>query len=175
MLRPGMAAVMAAAFLNVSTASAQSADLARAAIERKADTGDRLTITTRDGAQSKGRLLDVGVDALVVQAADGPRKFAYDDIERVRRHKNRILIGTLAGAGAGLAVGLPLRRRANNEGADGDRILTAFLVGGTGVGALLSALSGTSQTIYQRPPDARSGFEIQPKKSGGAVRWTVSW
>lgn len=175
MLRTGIGAVLAIALVGGSTAAAQSPEQARSAIEQRANPGDRLTITTRDGTQSKGRLVDVGVDALVVQAADGPRKFAYDDIDRVRRHKNTILIGALIGAGAGLAVGLPLRRRANNEAADGDRILTACLVAGTGVGALLSALSGTSRTIYRRLPAAGNGLALQPTKGGGAVRWTVGW
>jgi hypothetical protein len=175
MLRTGMGVVLALALVGVSTVAAQAPEQARSTIEQKANPGDRLTITTRDGTQSKGRLVDVGVDALVVQAADGLRKFAYDDIDRVRRHKNTILIGALIGAGSGLAVGLPLRRRANNEAADGDRILTAFLVAGTGVGALLSALSGTSRTIYRRLPAAGSGLALQPKKRGAAVRWTVGW
>ena len=110
MLRTGMRAVLAIALLGGSTAAAQAPEQARSTIEQKASPGDRLTITTRDGTQSKGRLVDVGVDALIVQAADGPRKFAYDDIDRVRRHKNTILIGALWGAGAGLAVGFRCAR-----------------------------------------------------------------
>jgi hypothetical protein len=169
------AAALAGALVGVSTAGAQTVDLTRTTIEQKAKSGDRLTITTRDGAQSKGRLVDVGSDKLVLQAADGQRSFAYNDIDRVRRYKNGIVLGVLIGAGAGLAVGLPLRSWGNNEGADGDRVLATFLAAGIGVGTGLDALAGSNRTIYRRPPDARSGFDLQPKKGGGAVRWTMTW
>jgi hypothetical protein len=171
----GVAVALASALVGVSTAGAQDVDLTRTTIEQKAKAGDRLTITTRDGAQSKGRLVDVGIDALFLQAADGQRSFAYDDIGRVRRHKNGIVLGLIIGAGAGLAAGLPLRSWANNETGDGDRVLAMFLAVGIGAGVGLGALAGGSRTIYRRPPDARSGLDLQPKKGGGAVRWTVSW
>jgi hypothetical protein len=171
----GAAAALASALVGVSTAGAQTVELARATIDREAKAGDRLTITTRDGTHSKGRLVDVGSDALVLRAARGQRSFAYDDIDRVRRHKNGILLGLIIGAGAGLAVGLPMRSWANNETGDGDRILTTFLAAAIGAGVGLDALAGSNRTIYRRPPDARSGLDLQSKKGGGAVRWTVSW
>ena len=173
--RIGAAAALASVIVGVSTAGAQTVDPARTTIEGNAKAGDRLTITTRDGAQSKGRLVDVGIDALVLQAADGQRSFAYHDIDRVRRYKNGIVLGVLIGTGAGLAVGLPLRSWWNNEGADGDRILATFLAAGIAAGTGLDALAGSNRTIYQRPPAARSGSDLQAKKGGGAVRWTVSW
>jgi hypothetical protein len=175
MLRTGTGVVLAIALVGVSTAAAQAPDQARSTIEQKANPGDRLTITTRDGARSKGRLVDVGADALVVQAADGHRRVSYTDIIEVRGYRNRIPLGVAIGAGAGFLAGAPLRSWANNEGADGDRILTTFLVAGTGLGALLAALSGNSRAIYRRPPDAGSGLDLQPQKGGGAVRWTVRW
>jgi hypothetical protein len=175
MLRQTGSAALAIVLVGVSTAGAQTADLTRTTIEREARAGDRLTITTRDGAQSKGRLVDVGIDALVLQAADGQRSFAYNDIDRVRRYKNGIVLGVLIGTGAGLVAGLPMRSWAHNEGADGDRILAICLAAGIGVGTGLDALAGSNRTIYRRPPGARSGIDLQPKKGGGAVRWTVSW
>jgi hypothetical protein len=171
----GSATVLAIVLVGTSTAGAQTPDPARTTIERNAMAGDRLTITTRDGVQSKGRLVDVGMDALVLQAADGQRSFAYNDIDRVRRYKNGIVLGLLIGSGAGLVAGLAMRSWANNEGADGDRIFALWLAAGAGVGMGLDALAGSNRTIYRRPADARSGFDLQPKKGGGAVRWTVRW
>jgi len=171
----GSATALAIVIVGTSTAGAQTADPTRTTIERKAKAGDRLTITTRDGAQSKGRLVDVGIDALVLQAADGQRSFAYNDIDRVRRFKNGIVLGVLIGTGAGLVAGLAMRSWAHNEGADGDRIFAIWLAAGIGVGTGLDALAGSNRTIYRRPPEARRGFDLQPKKGGGAVRWTVSW
>jgi len=171
----GLAAVaLAGSLVGVSTAGAQTVELARTTIEQKAKSGDRLTITTRDGARSKGRLVDVGSDTLVLQAADGQRSFAYNDIDRVRRHKNGIMLGLIIGTGAGLAAGLPLRSWANNETGDGDRVLATFLAVGIAAGVGIDALAGSNRTIYRRPPEARSGLDLQPKKGGGAVRWTLS-
>ena len=175
MIKGLAAAALASVLVGVSTAGAQAVDPTRTTIEQEAKAGDRLTITTRDGAHSKGRLVDVGGDALVLRAADGQRSFAYHDIDRVRRHKNGIMLGLIIGTGAGLAAGLPMRSWANNEAADGDRVLATFLAIGIGVGVGLDALAGSNRTIYRRPPDARSGLDLQPKKGGGAVRWTVSW
>jgi hypothetical protein len=169
------AALLAIVLVGVPAAAAQTADPARTAIERKARTGDRLTITTRDGAQSKGRLVDAGVDALVLQDKDGQRSFTYNDIDHVRRYRNGVVLGAIIGTAAGLAFGLPLRSWAGNESADGDRILAICMATGIGIGAGLDALAGINRTIYRRPRDAGGGFDLQPKKGGGAVRWTVSW
>ena len=161
--------------MGAAAAGAQTSEPARTTIERQTQVHDRLTITTRDGAQSKGQLIDAGVDALVLEAADGQRSFAYREIDRVQRHNNGIVLGVVVGAGAGLAAGLPLRARWNNEGGNGDRLLAACLVAGIGLGALLDALEGIDRTIYRRAPDSRAGFDLQPNHGGGSLRWSVRW
>ncbi len=166
----GLAIVLAGA----SIASAQTGDPTRTAIEGRATAGDRLTITTRDGVRSTGRLVDTSLDSLMLRSGDGQRSFAYADIDRVQRHKNGVALGALIGTGVGLLFGTALRSWANNESADGDRIFAICLASGIGIGTGIDALAGSTRTIYRRPA-ARTGLDLQPQKGGGAVGWTVRW
>lgn len=165
-----------AVLLSTGAASAQQADEARSAIARKAKSGDRLTISTIDGTELKGRLVSMAPDALVLQVETVQRTLRYADIDRVKRRKNGVLLGALIGAGAGLAAGLPLKSLVDNETGEGDSVLAFFLGVGIGAGVGIDALFGSSPTVYRRPSGTvRHTFTVEPRKGGAAVRWGATW
>ena len=152
---------------------AQDADEARGAILKRANPGDRITVTLRDGATMRGRLVNAK-DGLVVRHDDDQRTFPFTEIDRVSRYKNGVILGPAVGTAAGLAVGLPLRIRLNNEGANGDKALTVVLISGIGIGTLLDALIGSEQTIYRRPT-GRTAVSIAPARGGFTAQWQRTW
>ena len=68
-------ATAAALLIGVTSTEAQSPNDAKSAIDRKADIGNRLTITTADGTDVMGRLLRLDGEHLVLQQETGERTF----------------------------------------------------------------------------------------------------
>ena len=167
--------LFAVASIGVADVSAQSAAEARAAIERKVRPGDRLTVAAADGTEIRGRLLFTGVDALVVDAEGGQKAFEYQDIERIRRRKNGVILGAAIGTAAGLAVGLPFGALADNEGGGGSQIVALCVLVGAGAGTGLDALFGSNRTVYRKPRATRAGFDLQPHNRGAVMSWSVAW
>ena len=154
-------------------ATAQTDADARGAVLQGANLGDRLTVTLRDGARMHGRLIDTR-DGLVLRHRDDQRTFSFGDLETVTRRKNGLILGPIIGTAAGLAIGLPVRTRLNNEGENGDKALTVLVVSGVAIGTLLDALMGSERTVYRRP---RTGtvFSIAPARGGVTARWQRAW
>jgi hypothetical protein len=118
-------------------------------------TGDRLTVTTASGTRFSGRLLLDDAGALVLRSAGHERIIAHTEVVRVNRRRNRFLFGPLIGLGVGLAVGLPLKTRFDNEAANGDGWLGLMVGLGVGIGSLVDLLNGSDRTIFSRPDDRR--------------------
>jgi len=136
--------------------------------------GDRITVTTVDGAQVTGRLLRDGAGTLVLGSNDGEQPIPHAEINRVTRFHNRFLFGPLIGLGAGLAVGVPAKQRFDNEAADGNTVL-AWSVGlGLAVGALIDLVNGSDRTIYARPGPV-SRLQFQTARGSAEVGWAVVW
>ena len=161
--------------LGAANAAAQSTEDIRTVIAAGVSPGDRLTIVTDDGATMKGRLVATGTNELLVRAREGTRTFSYGDIREVTRRKNGIILGAIIGTGAGLLVGVPLGRWADNEGEDGDRILATFLAAGIGAGLGLDALINSDRIVYRKPLPRRAGFDVRPRSRGGVITWSASW
>jgi len=91
----------------------------------------------------------------------------------VDRYRNRVLLGPLTGLGGGLAAGLPLRTRFNNEGDNGDAWLALMVGLGAGFGTVADLFNGSTQTIYSRGPDASVRLQLIPVRGGLGVgaRW----
>ena len=154
---------------------ATSAQESGSMLPRGTDAGDRLTVTTTSGERFTGRLVTDGNGALVLIVNEQERTIGPGDIERVTRRHNRFLFGPLVGLGAGVAIGLPAKRRFDNEGRDGDVIL-AWTVGvGVVVGSLIDALNGRERTIYARRPGVVRGLQVVPGAGAAEVRWAVKW
>jgi len=166
------AAAAAALLIGVATSEAQSPNDTKSAIDRKANIGNRLTITTTDGTEVKGRLLRLDGEHLVLQQETSERSFRYTELDRVRRRKNGVLLGALIGLGAGAAIGWPVAEWSSNEGgsrSDGVWIALAGLGAGLGIDALL----GSNPTIYRSP--VRTGLTVTPAKKGAMVAFSARW
>lgn len=162
--------------LGGSPAFARQADDPGDVIARRAKAGDRLTVTTTDGRELRGRLVQLSPTALVLQADSLGRTVPYSEIGRVTRHKNGVLLGALIGTGAGFAVGVPLRSLANNEGANGDGALAVCVAFGLGIGIGIDAIAGSERTIYAGPrARVRQQVSIGPQRGGAAFRWSARW
>jgi hypothetical protein len=161
--------------LTLALPLATSAQEAGVLLPLNSHPGDRLTVTTTSGQRVTGRLVSDGDGKVVLVADDEERTIGHREIDRVTQRHNRFLFGPLIGLGAGLAMGLPAKRRFDNEGRDGG-VLLAWSVGvGVVVGSLIDLVNGSDRTIYARTPAVSSGLQILPGKGGAEVRAVLAW
>ena len=166
------AATVAALVIGVATSEAQSPNDAKSAVDRKANVGNRLTITTTDGTEVKGRLLNLDAEHLVLEQETSERSFRYTEIDRVRRRKNGVLLGALIGFGAGAAIGWPVAQLVDRDDAsrsDAVWVALAGLAAGVGIDAVL----GSNPTIYRS--SVRTGLTVTPAKKGAMVAFSARW
>jgi hypothetical protein len=132
--------------------------------------GQRLTVTTASGARLSGRLVADDRGSLVLRSDSRERTIAHSEVARVDRRHNRFIFGPLIGLGGGLAAGLPLKRRFDNEGGDGNAWLGLMVGLGVGVGSVIDLFNGSERTIYTRSPGSSTSIHVVPTRSGVAVR-----
>lgn len=168
-------AAVLALLLAASPSAAQVASpQVRDDIQRNTRPGDRLTLDIRGGPEVRGRLLSTGADALVLERDGQQQSFEYVSIDRVRRRRNGVWLGTIIGLGAGLAAGLPMRELANNETGGGGADLAKMVALGVGAGILVDGLLSRNRTIYRRPASPL-GIAVAPHKAGGAIHVSARW
>lgn len=141
----------------------------------EAQPGDRLTITTSNGARFSGRLIAETPDAVVVRLGSSERSIARTDIERVTRRQNRFLLGPLIGLGAGLGAGLPLKKRFDNEAANGDALLALSVGLGLATGVVIDLTNGCDRTLYERAPRSVHRLQLRTIPRGAAIQWSRAW
>ena len=112
--------------------------------------GDRVTVRLDDGMTVVGRFVAVS-DRELILVTDGVRHpIPADQILRVRRRRNGVLLGTIIGAVAGVPFGLALRSYVHNEGGS-EAGAVLFPIGvGAGAGLALDAVLATNRTVYVR-------------------------
>jgi hypothetical protein len=132
--------------------------------------GDRLTVTTASGTRLSGRLVADDRGSLVLRSGSREQTIAHADVVRVDRRHNRFLFGPLIGLGGGLAAGLPLKTRFDNEAANGNAWLGLMVGLGVGVGSVVDLFNGSSRTIYSRSPGSSTSIQVVPTRAGVAVR-----
>jgi hypothetical protein len=164
-----MRVLLLAIVLGLTATSAANAQSAGSLVP-EARTGDRLTVTTTSGDRVRGRLLRDAASALTIRVEGRETTLSHTDIVRVDRYRNRVLLGPLIGFGGGLAVGLPLRTRFNNEAANGDAWLALMVGLGVGFGTVADLFNGSTQTIYSRGPQPSARLELLPVRGGLGVR-----
>ena len=152
----------------VSTAAAQQPLLAD-----NTHPGDKLTITTGDGRHVRGRLVSDTGNELVISSDGRHETIGRGELVQVNRHRNRFLFGPLIGLGAGLAVGMPLKKRWDNEGRNGDGWLAITVAAGVGMGTLVDLFNGSTRTVYSRSAPIALG--ISPRRGGFAVTVQYPW
>lgn len=137
--------------------------------------GDHSAVTTTAGVRMTGRLIADADGVIVVRATHREHTIAHAEIDRVTRRHNRVLFGPLIGLGAGLAVGLPARRRFQNEGVKGDLLLAWVVGSGVAIATVIDLMNGRDRTIYRKPLEAVARLELQLARRGAAVRWAAAW
>jgi hypothetical protein len=135
----------------------------------EAPAGDRLTVTMASGARLRGRLVRDAGGTLVVRGGDRDQALAHGEVLRVDRYRNRFLYGPLIGLGAGLAAGIPVKRRLDNEAGNGDAWLRIFAAIGVGAGSVIDLFNGSTRTIYSRTPQPSTDWIVLPQRSGFAL------
>lgn len=169
------AVLMTAVIMAVGAPAAGAQDSAepQRVILKRVNLGDRITVRLQDGAEMRGWLVDAK-DGVTLRHETDQRTFRFSDIDAISRRKNGMILGPVIGTAAGLAVGLPVRRRFNNEGEDADKPFKVLVVSGLAIGTLLDALIGSEQTVYRRGSSPAT-FSLTPTPGGVTARWQKAW
>jgi hypothetical protein len=169
---------MAAAIVLVSCglgwAQPAGADPSFERMRAKLKAGDHVTVALQNGLSVEGRLVDVGPDALSVSSSGGERQLSRSDVMIVRRHGHGIVLGTIIGAGVGLACGAAMGSWFANEGHDRDGPLFGLTFMGLGIGAGIDALANIPRTVYQQAP-SHAAFKVDAGPRRAAVRVVVAF
>ena len=137
----------------------------------KLKVGDRLTVDVGSGLRLNGRFAGLTNDTLTISTGAGQQTLDMSDVTRVRRHRRGFLLGTVIGAGVGVACGAALASLYANEGSDGAGAaflgLTAL---GAGAGAGIDAALNIPRTVYRRAPNRASlVIDARPGRTGVGV------
>jgi hypothetical protein len=136
--------------------------------------GDRVVVTTTDGRQGRGRLVESRHDGLLVDVDRRHAAFAWSEIEQVRRRRNGVLLGAIIGTAAGAVAAIPVYQLAQNETGDGGKDLAFMIALGLGTGVAIDALLGKDTTVYRRRA-VTSRIHVRPERGGGVVHLRVAW
>ena len=151
---------LAALLLAASSGSAQDlsrpllSDFSRLREQLKA--GDEVVVNTRDGTTIRGRVVEVSTVQIAVVANNVRREIPSDQVTRVQRRRNGILLGALIGAGAGVPFGLALKSYAHNEGSTETGALLFPIGVGLGVGIAIDAFLVVPRTVFERAASTRA-------------------
>jgi hypothetical protein len=114
--------------------------------------GEKVEITTRDGARKRGGLISANADSVVVREETGEQSTPRTEIRELRvfdpgRRVRKGVMWTAIGAGAGLGVGWGVCPHCASEGA-----AYKYIGPGVAIGAALGALgflSSPYRTVYK--------------------------
>jgi hypothetical protein len=140
--------IAAGLLLSVGQAQAQDTDFAGLSDELRAN--DSVDVSFEDRMIVRGRVLNLSVDAMTLRTGELTRDLKANQVTRVQRRRNGILLGAVIGAAVGVPFGLALKSYAHNEGgSEGLAVLMPIGVGlGAGIG--IDALLVKPRTIYER-------------------------
>ena len=128
--------------------------------------GDTVSVLQTNGTKIFGKVEAVSPSGLTLVVDGLQFQVAPDAIRQIDRHRRHtlggFLIGTLIGAGAGLALG-----SGNTSGEDysGFFAVVGAIFGG-GIGAIVGNHDQSASTVYTAPP-AKPGIVITPR--GAAI------
>jgi hypothetical protein len=169
-----LTAALAITLFIASSASSAAAQDARGTLARKTRPGDRLTVDMSDRGKIEGRLVSAGAEILTIETAAGPATIPYSSIDRVRRRRTGVLLGSIIGLGVGVACGIPWKMLADNETGDGTAALLTAAGIGLGVGLAIDAALNLNRTVYRRS-DTTVRFELAPNPRGATLGIRARW
>jgi hypothetical protein len=129
-------------------------------LESRLRQGDRVSITGPGIGTVRGRLLALEPDRLTVDSDAGVRHITADQVDRIKRTRFGVLLGTIIGAGVGVAFAIPLNMLIHAEGGDALGDTTKLLALTTGIGFGIDAAVNIPRTVYRR--DARPRVQVAP-------------
>lgn len=136
--------------------------------------GDRVTLRLDSGI-TRGKVLSVGSEELVVSTADGPTRVAFTSIAQARRTRRGVLLGAIIGAGIGGVCGAALGSLYENEGHNGAEPFLVLTAIGLGIGTGIDALINLERTVYRRPQSARLSVVPYGSRGAAGVQVSTSW
>jgi hypothetical protein len=117
---------------------------------------DDLTVVLNDGTKRKGRAAVFTTDQLSLVQGGPPIQIDRSDVREIRKRgdslQNGLLIGLLAGAGAGIYLSSVTRSLCEWDCPEANMSFLMGLGGGVGVGLLVDALRHGTTSIYRRKP-----------------------
>ena len=170
------AALLAMAWLASPAAAQSGSTFTRITeLESRVRQGDRLSITGPDIGTVRGRLIALERDRVTIDSDAGVRHIAADQIDRIKRTRFGVLLGTIIGAGVGVAFAIPLNMRIHAEGGDALGDTTKLLLLSTSIGFGIDAAINIPRTVYRR--DARPRVQVAPLvgADGAGVAMRVSF
>jgi len=123
-------------------------------LPQRLNVGDTVTVDRMDGTQTRGQLVRMTPDLLMVKTAADEVALASDQVRRIAVCCDPLLNGALIGLAAGAVLGVSASRSiAEDTPSVAFDLLAAGLLGGVGagLGVGLDALIRTHKTVYQAP------------------------
>ena len=150
-----------------------NADFSRLGQSLKA--GDEVVVGILGGKAVKGRVVDI-TNAQIALLVEGVRTdIPADQITRVQRRRNGVLLGALIGGGVGVGFGLFGSAYANNEGGNQASALFIPIAVGLGAGIAIDAALVRPRTVYERTPSAQTRLFIGSVQKGVVARVVISY
>jgi hypothetical protein len=150
-----------------------NADFSRLGQSLKA--GDEVVVGILGGKTVKGRVVDIS-DAQIALLVDGVRTgIPADQITRVQRRRNGVLLGALIGGGVGVGFGLFGSAYANNEGGNQASALFIPIAVGLGAGIAIDAALVRPRTVFERTPSTQTRLFLSVGPKGAVARIVVSY
>lgn len=164
-----LAAILAAAPVSAQIVADPEAPFA--ALGDRLRHGDRVDVTGPDPGPLRGRVVAVGSDQLIVRTDKGLRTIAATDVDRIRRTRRGVVLGTLIGLGVGVAFAIPLNMLIAGEGGDAVGDTAKLLALTTGIGLGVDAAIDLPRTVYRRGnhPRVRLAPQVGPRGGGLAL------
>ena len=120
----------------------------------------------RDQGKIQGRLVSAGAEILTIETSAGPASIPYSSIDRHRRRRHGVVLGSVIGLGVGVACGIPWKMLADNETGMEPQLCSSAGIG-LGVGLAIDAALNLNRTVYRRSDTVR--FELAPTPRGAAA------
>lgn len=137
--------------------------------------GDPVDVATQDGTTVRGKTLEISATSLVV-LVDGSRKeIPANQVVKIERRRNGVLLGAVIGAGVGVAFGLALKSYAYNEGGNEAAALMLPIAVGLGAGIGIDALLVRSRTVFERPRQSARRLTVIVGSGHAGLRMSLTF